>query len=123
MNEHKLYMFLKENYFKDLCTKEDQFSKYDCYSDKYKIVMELKCRKTHYNDLMLEKIKYDALMKHERPFYVNSTPEGIFFFNVKNINPKWAIDKMPKQTEFENTEKIDKTYCLINIKDAFLCIK
>lgn len=86
------------------------------------MVVELKCRNTHYDELMLEKYKYDKLNKHERPYYINSTPKGIYIFNVKNITPNWVVNQMPKQTEFENTDKIDKTYCLLNIKEA-ICIK
>lgn len=69
-------------------------------------------------------MKYDSLLKHEwKTLYVNSTPQGIYLFDIKTLNPVWITDKMPKQTEFESNYKIDKTYCLINIKEAILCLK
>lgn len=124
MNENQLFEFLRNKYIYDLQKSKDQFCNYDCFSNHFKIIIELKCRKTHYNDLILEKMKYDSLLKHEwRTFYINSTPEGIYLFDIKTLNHKWITDKMPKQTEFENNYKIDKTYCLINIKEAFLCLK
>ena len=122
MNEAQLLEFLKLNYIDDLQKSEDIYCEYDCYSKRFNMVVELKCRNTHYVELMLEKYKYDKLNKHERPYYINSTPKGIYIFNVKNITPNWIVNQMPKQTEFENTEKIDKTYCLLNIKEA-ICIK
>jgi hypothetical protein len=124
MTENDLFIFLKNNFIFDLQKSKDQFCEYDCFSNYFEFIIELKCRKTHYNDLMLEKLKFDSLIKHEwKSFYINSTPQGIYLFDVKSLNPNWITDKMPKQTEFDKTYKIDKTYCLLNIKDAFLCLK
>lgn len=124
MNEAELFRFLKSNVYYDLELSADQFSKYDCFTKRFKIVMELKSRNTHYNDLMLEKIKYDALIDFKyKPVYVNYTPNGIYFFNLKKLRPVWVESEMPRHTEFENTDKIQKTYCLININEAYKIIK
>ena len=70
---------------------------------------------------MIEKSKYYKLIKkyiedNEIPLYINSTPNGIFVFDLREINPIWITDnKMPKTTEFNITAVIEKTYSLINI--------
>jgi hypothetical protein len=120
MNEEQLFNYLKKYYIYDLTKSEDKFSSYDCFSSTYKCVIELKCRNKHYDNLMLEKIKYDSLNKMNcKAFYINSTPEGIFVFNINDIKPNWITDNsMPKQTEFENNNKVEKTYTLISIHNA-----
>lgn len=119
MNENELFNYLRENVIFDLEKSNDQYSKFDCVSHFYKCVFELKCRFFHYNDLMLEKSKYDALINENyRALYVNSTPKGIYFFDVKQLNPIWIVNKMPKETQFEEQHLMNKTYCLINIKES-----
>jgi hypothetical protein len=121
MNEQSLFEYLKQNYWKDLEQSEDKFSSWDCFSKFTNTRIELKCRKKHYSDLMIEKSKYYKLIKkyiedNEIPLYINSTPNGIFVFDLREINPIWITDnKMPKTTEFNITAVIEKTYSLINI--------
>lgn len=121
MNEKTLFDYLKNNYWNDLKLSTDEFSVYDCFSNSTKTRIELKCRKTHYKELMIEKAKYYYLVKkyievNEIPLYINSTPEGIFAFDLRTINPTWVTNKqMPKTTEFNTKTKIVKTYGLINI--------
>jgi hypothetical protein len=73
---------------------------------------------------MIEKQKYYSLVKkyietNEIPLYINSTPEGIFAFDLRTINPVWITDKiMPKTTERNTKTKTQKTYGLINIKEG-----
>ena len=123
MSESELFEYLKR-YWTDLNMSKDQYSKHDCFSESTKTRIELKCRKTHYNDLMLERSKYIHLMvKHilyeEIPLYVNYTPKGIYCFDLRKLKPKWIIDdRMPKTTDFENTNKVQKEYCLISIYNS-----
>ena len=83
-------------------------------------IIELKCRHKHYDNLMLEKNKYDDLKKLNcKAFYINSTPKGIYVFDINEIEINWITDiSMPKQTEFDNNNKIEKTYTLLSIKNA-----
>jgi hypothetical protein len=69
---------------------------------------------------MLEKTKYDSLKKLNcSALYINSTPKGIYIFNINDIKPKWITDtSMPKQTEFSNNDKIEKTYTLISVHNS-----
>ena len=120
MNEEQLFNYLKKHYIYDLSKCEDQFSSYDCFSTTYRCVIELKCRTKHYDDLMLEKTKYDSLKKLNcSALYINSTPKGIYIFNINDIKPNWITDtSMPKQTEFANNDKIEKTYTLISVHNS-----
>tara|TARA_R110000751_G_C13407666_1_gene438555 strand:+ start:52 stop:432 length:381 start_codon:yes stop_codon:yes gene_type:complete len=120
MKENDLFIYLKK-YWSDLEMSKDKYSKHDCYSRSTETRIELKCRNKHYNELMLERSKYIYLMvKHilydEKPLYINSTPKGVYCFDLRKAKPIWIIDnRMPISTEFKNTEKIKKEYCLLSI--------
>ena len=124
MKEKELFDYLKEKYFKDLEFSNDQFSRWDCYSKSTKTRIELKCRKTHYNELLIEKDKYFNLTKYfilndDKPLYINSTPKGIYAFDLRKITPEFVTDtRMPKTTEFQETQVTEKTYALLDIKKA-----
>ena len=116
MIEKELFMIMK-TIIPDL-EQTDQFSYYDCYSKYHKAHIELKCRKTHYDDLVIEKIKYDKLKK-VNSWYINSTPIGIFSFDIQKIaEPKWNDVMMPTTTEFKNNQQIIKQIGLLNINQA-----
>jgi len=124
LKEKELFEYLKEKYFKDLEFSNDQFSRWDCYSKSTKTRIELKCRKTHYNELLIEKDKYFNLTKYfilndDKPLYINSTPKGIYAFDLRKITSEFVTDKrMPKTTEFQETQVTEKTYALLDIKKA-----
>ena len=123
MQESDLFEFLKE-VIPDLKKSEDQFSRWDCVSHKFQYRIELKCRKTHYDTLMLERDKYFALILSYvetgyKPLYINSTPKGVYVFDLSELNPEWTTDtRMPKTTDFENNNRVEKTYTLLEIKNA-----
>ena len=91
----------------------------DGYSPKYDLSIELKCRKEHYKLLLIEKIKWDKLIEHPNVRYINSTPIGIYSFNLKTIDaPEWFNKMLPAQTEFANKEMVNKKIGLLNIEQA-----
>jgi hypothetical protein len=124
MNEQILFNYLKENYYPDLELSTNEFSSFDCTSKSKKTRIELKCRKKHYDKLLIEKYKYFELIKSyiekdEIPLYINSTPNGIYAFDLRNITPKWVTDnRMPKTTDFEEITPVEKTYSLLTIEQA-----
>jgi len=61
-NEQQLFNFINKHFIKDLKPSELPTSRFDCYSEKYKLDIELKCRRKHYDELIIERGKYDALM-------------------------------------------------------------
>ena len=95
--EADLFDWLKENVYLDLVKAKNQMSRWDCYSPSKGHRIELKCRKKHYDTLLLEKKKYDAMVleanKHlDTPVYINSTPEGIYSFNLYFIKKDWETN-------------------------------
>ena len=123
LEEPELFSFLKEFYYEDLRMSNTQFSTFDCISEHMKLFIELKSRHTHYDDLLIEKVKYDAHLGGAKflgmwPIYICATPKGIWQFDLSWIKPKWEVRQMPKTTEFEDNDKIDKIVGYINIKDG-----
>ena len=119
-NEQELFNYMKGWYLSDLEKSKDQYDSHDCSSTIYRLHIELKCRHTHYADLIIEKDKYEALVQQaERlgftPFYVNATPKGIYAFNLRKITVKWTTKKLPAKTEFEDQGVIDKSVALLPV--------
>ena len=70
---------------------------------------------------MIEKFKYDSLLKYKcKSCYVNSTPSGIYSFDMAKIKPEWTSEiAMPKATDFHIFRKeIEKEYALLKISEA-----
>lgn len=123
-NEQELFDWLKDNIYKDLVWSRNQMSRWDCYSPKKKHRIELKCRKKHYPDLVVEKPKFDAMIKeckkhNDIPVYINSTPEGVFIFDMRTHNGIWELRRMPKTTEFNQRQFIVKEVGYFYIKDSY----
>ena len=119
--ERELFDYIKSNYIPDLKLSDDKFSSYDCYSLKYKMVIELKCRRTHYDSLFVEKMKYDKLISLGCEVrYVNSTPKGVYSFNVNQIDVDWVERVMKKQTDFSNNSKVAKIVGELHISNSKL---
>jgi len=118
MTEETLFNLLKK-LIPDL-EKRNPMSYRDGYSPKYDLSIELKCREAHYNQLIIEKIKWDALFKEKNVRYINSTPKGIYSFDIKKIKePEWFDKLLPASTHFdEDKRKIKKKVGLLDIKLA-----
>ena len=52
------------------------------------------------------------------PMYINSTPKGVFRFNLFLIEPKWELQYHNKTTTFNNTNKIQKEVAMLPVIDA-----
>ena len=108
MKEQELFDWLKAEKFPDLVHSPEEYDGFDCTSAERKMFIELKSRKTHYPDLLIEKMKYDFLLAEAEklgytPWYVNWTPDGIWAYNLKT-QPEitWAEKWLPSTTEFAN---------------------
>ena len=85
IKEQQLFDALKDSFMPDLEKSDNPMARYDCYSLAHNIDIELKCRRKHYDDLLIEKKKYDALLLRGSnfgtdPVYINSTPSGVWVF-------------------------------------------
>ena len=124
MNEELLFTFLRESLYPDLVKSEGIFDAYDCISLQAGHYIELKCRATHYNTLLIEEMKYRKLITQaaERdlvPYYINSTPAGIFSFDLMDLpEPVWYVQYLPATTEFDRIEKVDKLVGYLPIEEA-----
>ena len=124
MNEELLFTFLREGLYPDLVKSEGIYDAYDCISRQAGHYIELKCRATHYESLLIEEMKYRKLITQaaERdlvPYYINSTPLGIYSFDLMDLpEPVWYVQHLPASTEFEKIGKVDKLVGYLPIEEA-----
>ena len=124
MKEQELFEKLKQEIYPDLEKSPGIYDAFDCISLKARHYIELKCRHTHYDTLLIEQMKYKKLITQsaERdllPFYINSTPQGIYSFDLMDIpEPEWHTHKMPATSEFSNRYKVDKLVGYLSISEA-----
>ena len=121
--ESDLFDWLSKNYYNLLVDTSDNFSKSDCYDIETKNRIELKCRAAHYDKLIIEKPKYQYLIKESKkygdvPIYINSTPKGIFLFELEDLKLKWFEKPLPKTTDFKNNNLTNKEVATININKS-----
>ena len=109
VKEQQLFDWLQANKFPDLIHSPETYDGFDCTSESEKLFIELKCRRTHYPDLLIEKMKYDFLLSESAklglaPWYINWTPEGIWAFDLLSLKSEiqWAEKWLPSTTEFAN---------------------
>ena len=104
--EKDLFDWLSNNYYFSLVNSKNPISRWDCYDIDTRHRIELKCRRKHYDTLILEKSKYDAMIKESEknldiPIYINSTPNGIYLFNLYEVEQNWFTKSLPATTEFK----------------------
>ena len=124
MKELELFEYLKESLYPDLAKSEGIYDSFDCISAQAGHYIELKCRYTHYDTLLIEEMKYRKLITQaaERdliPFYINSTPKGVFSFDLMDVpEPEWSVGWMPATTEFSRSNKVSKLVGYLPIEEA-----
>jgi len=90
--------------------------------------IEMKCRRTHYPTLLIEKKKWDYLADIRartgaRTLYINSTPQGVYQFDLGAINePEWQLKALPNKTDFANSGKIEKLCGFLDIRHSELLL-
>ncbi len=124
MNEELLFTFLREGFYPDLEKAPGIYDAFDCISHQAGHYIELKCRHTHYPTLLIEEMKYRKLITQaaERdliPYYINSTPQGVFSFDLMDVpEPEWLNHWMPATTEFSRSNKVSKLVGYLPIEEA-----
>jgi hypothetical protein len=124
LKEIELFDYLKTNLYPDLEKSIGIFDSFDCISKLAGHYIELKCRHTHYDTLLIEEMKYRKLITQaaERdliPFYINSTPKGVFSFDLMDLaEPEWVKHWMPATTEFARSNKISKLVGYLPIEEG-----
>jgi len=113
VKETELFLWLKTE-MPDLEHSPNEFDGFDCTTQEYGMFIELKSRNTHYDTLLLERKKYDFLTATAsalgfRPYYINSTPSGVWRFALDELKDLvWEEKWLPVTTEFVNKSKIMK---------------
>lgn len=123
MIEQDLFNYLRENRYPDLVMAKSKISRWDCYSPSNYHRIELKCRSKHFDTLLIEKKKFDALIYKckdnlDIPFYINYTPDGVYSFNLYKVEPIWTVKKIRATTHFADSEPIDKEVAFLDVIDA-----
>jgi hypothetical protein len=124
MKEQELFDYLKADLYSDLVKSPGIFDSFDCISEQAGHYIELKCRHAHYPTLLIEEMKYRKLITQaaERdliPFYINSTPLGVFSFDLMDVaEPEWVSHWMPATTEFARSNKVSKLVGYLPIEEA-----
>ena len=122
MKEQELFDYLKGTHFPDLEKSEGVYDSFDCSTNEKNLYIELKCRHTHYPDLLIEEMKYRRLINQAgslTPYYINSTPAGIYSFDLMDVaEPVWYVYEMPATTEFDNNDKKYKLVGYLPIEEA-----
>lgn len=109
IKEGDLFKILKHSIFPSLVKTSDKYNKHYCIIDDGAI--ELKCRRSHYLTLRLQKDKYDHLQQFHRKYYICSTNCGIYLFDLDRITPIWEETLNPRNTDFnDNTLILKETY-------------
>lgn len=122
MTEQELFEILTKD-FPDLEKSSYKYSSYDCFSIDKNIYIELKCRRSHYDLLLIEKLKYDRLVEAADlmkmlPVYICSTPEGIYGFSLRKFRIEWEDRQLPASTDFDNKEMITKKVGYLPVASA-----
>ena len=135
MNESKVIKLLNKAQY-NFEKMNDKFSRYDAFDPELGVMLEIKCRKKHYDDTMMEKIKYDWNVEfaEENDFiflYAVTKPtkggEKLYLFDPKSLDAsgydfKWHTKKLPAKTEFGGSNWIDKEVGYLHIDDAFVSL-
>ena len=94
-------------------------------SDAY---IEIKCRRTHYPTLLIEKKKWDYLAEIRartgcRTLYINSTPKGIYQFDLGALDePQWLLRTMADKTDFAGGKPIQKLVGFLELRHSELLL-
>jgi len=120
LNEQVLFQLLKDRLVSDLQS-TDQFHFSDAFSKEKDLIIELKCRRFHYDTLIIEQSKYIKLVSASycEVRYINSTPIGIYSFDLRVINePTWITKDCKKTTDFDDNQYVPKIVGMLDLKDA-----
>tara|TARA_B100000780_G_scaffold188633_2_gene132628 strand:+ start:6535 stop:6957 length:423 start_codon:yes stop_codon:yes gene_type:complete len=89
-------------------------------------LIEMKFRKHHYDTMMLEKKKYDWLMRMPKStlkFYLVHDPLGTYIFWLDNLKLNdIVIMKCPSKTFWDDQGMTNKEVYLLEINQAFIKI-
>lgn len=90
--------------------------------------IEMKCRRTHYPTMLIEKKKWDYLAEIRartgaRTLYINSTPKGIYQWDLGALKePEWLLRTMADKTDFAGGKQVEKLVGFLEIRHSELLL-
>jgi hypothetical protein len=93
---------------------EDIMDRIDWYLPTEDLHIEGKCRRETYEDYIIEKDKFEELMKYDNCWYISSGGNGIFAWDLKELinvtkyKMCWGWYLMNDKTEFGEPKKVWK---------------
>ena len=123
-NEKALYRAIRDSLIPDLLSYKSHNSTYDCFSEDLNMQVELKCWRRHYDELMIERSKWDRLLSESkvngtRSIYLNSTPEGVWAFDLNHLEKTdslvWSFKTLPVKTQWDRGQTKRKEVSYIHI--------
>ena len=104
MTEPELFYQFKEKYLPDLKVAIDSYSPFDAICHTAKVVVEFKCRRSHFHELLIEWTKYESLLNRAadrgyKPIYVCSTPLGCWAWDLTHLDLYWFKKNLPYETK------------------------
>ena len=137
MNEAKVIELLNHTDF-NFEKMDSKFSRYDAFDVELGVMLEIKCRNKHYDDTLLEKMKYDWNKEFAKDngfefLYAVSMPEDgkdkLYIFDPMEMEEEdeydfgWHTKKLPANTAFSGRHWIDKEVGYLHIKDAMMTLQ
>jgi hypothetical protein len=102
--------------------KTGEYDSDDCYSKKFNTYIEIKCRRKHYDELGIQKDKWDHLTQYKKCRFIVQTPKGMWSWDLHKMQePTWYRRLGPTSTDYKQYSIVDecwKDIGYLNIKDA-----
>lgn len=118
----QLISLFKTNVLPELYVFEDRFHYIDGIWHQYDIAFEFKAKTDFYQDVIIERHKYESMLKHKRKRYINlmtleTGREVVYSFNLNDFpNPEWIWMYIPDASNELYTKWEWTEVALLNIR-------
>lgn len=123
MDSNKILDLIKEHLAPELYIFPNRFNPIDAIIKSKDTAVEVKCKNDFYSNVIIEKQKWQSLMKHKNARYVNAMNlDGnwkVFSFNVKKLpEPVWVKKIIPNASNEYYTGWVETEVGYYNISNA-----
>lgn len=125
-SKHNLLTFQQEFDLKITDTTVEYDAILNIYPNE-KYIIEAKVRSKVFKDYILEKKKYDSMIKNSeelgrKAIYLVFTPDYIVSWYIKDLNINWENRELSETTVNRDEGTINKEICYLKIEDSFCFI-
>lgn len=123
MDSNKILDLIKEHLAPDMYIYPNRFNPIDAIIESKDIAVEVKCKNSFYSNVIIEKQKWQSLMKHKAARYINAMDlDGrwkVFSFNIKQLpEPIWVKKMIPNASNELYTGWVETEVGYYNIGDG-----